>query len=757
MWDWRAAAVPNGMLLNDGVTHMRWTGCLGLVAFWSCATLVGGGAHQAGPGQFALGCGLATSYQVSGRVTRVFGPALGFGASPERSAAGFVREHARAFGVGSDELVAGNHFNDRLTQPVMFDPETGECKFTLVYYAQYKDGLPVYQSDLRLLVRNVQNFPLVLAASSLRELGDFSIPRGAAVVDPGECGRAAALAAVPDLVNFGTSEYVIWAGSDDEWVEPALAVTFVADNGWECTGGSAKWRFVVDAATGEILHRENLIRFVDVVGNVSANATPGIPPKADWCNPLDVLAMPEARVSIGDTFVYADPSGDFTIPNEGSDPVMVVSAVRGPWFRVYNQAGPDSVVTLPVTPPGPANLTHNSPDSQFTRAEVNAYIQANAVRYFVLLWNDLYPTIHDQPEFPVNVNLEGYCGGYYDGDSINFFQAGYGCANAAFSGIVHHEYGHHVIACGGSGQGAYGEGMANSIAVLLADEPGIGYGLFTSLGCDVPPCTAENDAQYPCGNGGDDCGAVLAGAIWSTRNELAVTNPDSYTQIIATLTINSILLHSGDMVTPAITIDFLTLDDDDGDIGNGTPHYAEICAGFGAHGLDCPPLSVGLRVTPAEGFDSAGPVGGPFTPESKDYTVENLGDYPINYSVTATEPWLTIMNGAGTLPAYGDGIVTALINASADSLAAGAYADTISFVNTTDHVGDTTRPVTLEIVLIGDLDGDGDVDLADLAILLSHYGTTGGASYEDGDLDGDGDIDLTDLAMLLAVYGTTCP
>ena len=64
---------------------------------------------------------------------------------------------------------------------------------------------------------------------------------------------------------------------------------------------------------------------------------------------------------------------------------------------------------------------------------------------------------------------------------------------------------------------------------------------------------------------------------------------------------------------------------------------------------------------------------------------------------------------------------------------------------------------TLTVLCVGDLTGDGVIDLHDLAEFIGNYGIASGAHYEDGDLDGDGDVDLTDLAILLGVYGTTCP
>lgn len=56
---------------------------------------------------------------------------------------------------------------------------------------------------------------------------------------------------------------------------------------------------------------------------------------------------------------------------------------------------------------------------------------------------------------------------------------------------------------------------------------------------------------------------------------------------------------------------------------------------------------------------------------------------------------------------------------------------------------------------VGDLNGDGQVGLGDLATLLANYGASG-ATAAQGDLDGDGDVDLSDLAALLARYGGVC-
>lgn len=65
------------------------------------------------------------------------------------------------------------------------------------------------------------------------------------------------------------------------------------------------------------------------------------------------------------------------------------------------------------------------------------------------------------------------------------------------------------------------------------------------------------------------------------------------------------------------------------------------------------------------------------------------------------------------------------------------------------------EPLAEERPCPGDVDGNMRVDQADLAILLSNFGS-GVPVYESGDLDGDGYVGQADLAILLAEYGAAC-
>jgi hypothetical protein len=525
-------------------------------------------------------------YERGSRITRLYGAAFGSGRSPEDTAERFRVRHAALFGVEPDDLdPRGPLADERHTQPLVYDPETGAHKFTLVYFSQRKDGVPVFRSDLRLLVRNENGYPLVLAGSGLRDLGDFS------AADAGRLrsGRArdAALLAAPGLDTFSEPELVIWAGVDDMVVEPRLAVQLIGQGGSPSEPDTyQKWLFLVDARTHAILYQEDQVLKVDVFGNVSGLATEDV--GADICEPESLMVMPYARVNIGETVAFADANGDFVIPNAGNSPVIVESRVQGRYFDVFNEAGPNTVLAQPVSPPGPADFVHNAAnDSEFIRAEVNGYVQANRIRDHALRFAPDYPVIANQLGFDVIVNINASCGAFYTGTSINFFRALSGCSNTANSTIVHHEYGHHLVASGGSGQGQYGEGMADTMAVIVTDQPLLGVGF---IDCDASIRDAKNNLQYPCNEDDFTCALLLSGCVWSTRAELLDNHPVTYGDILSNLTVNSIPLHTGNLITPQITIDFLTLDDDNDDIGDGTPHSQDICAGFGAHNMDCPPI-----------------------------------------------------------------------------------------------------------------------------------------------------------------------
>jgi len=104
-----------------------------------------------------------------------------------------------------------------------------------------------------------------------------------------------------------------------------------------------------------------------------------------------------------------------------------------------------------------------------------------------------------------------------------------------------------------------------------------------------------------------------------------------------------------------------------------------------------------LTVTPADGLASTGGTGGPFSPSSQVYTLTNTGSASLNWTASKAADWLSLSASSGTLAAGAGTNITVSINANANSLAPGSHSDTVSFANTSNGAGSTTRAISLTV------------------------------------------------------------
>lgn len=127
------------------------------------------------------------------------------------------------------------------------------------------------------------------------------------------------------------------------------------------------------------------------------------------------------------------------------------------------------------------------------------------------------------------------------------------------------------------------------------------------------------------------------------------------------------------------------------------------------------------------------------------------------------EAWtLSLLNGSGTVlasasidytnPSAGDGAMTPLAAAVGSNSVASARIVYSGAPGTNYGVGFDNLSFTRNPPgCLGDCNGDGQRDQADLALLLANYGGAGAC-----DINGDGIVGQFDLAFLLATYGTPC-
>lgn len=498
----------------------------------------------------------------------------------------FWLEHGGAFGI------------DCLDLRQLWSTEVSFGRFTAFAYCQFMEGLPVESSAARLVVRSGDPQRVVLVTGVFAQ----PPPSGfAPMMIDGEqaIGQVQAMPEYAGWMIWSAPELVVYAGTGEQlssglntFGPPVRAWRFSGDNG--DFANRAKLTFFVDAATGALVGIRNEIIHTDVVGTVQGMGSPGTRPDSD-ANPPAALNIADMRMNItGGNNGISDRSGGFAIANGGTVPVTLTSNVSsGLWVNVNTQSGSEIGVSQIVTPPGPAELIYNDTPTEANTAQVNTFLCTTAVHNFVTdrtSWNRL------DLQIPANVNLAQTCNAFFDGNSINFFAAGGGCPNTAYSTIVSHEYGHFIVNRLNLAQGAFGEGFGDSIAMLQYDDPIVGREFFGStplrdFSSGIPedpyPCPGSCNGEVHC------CGETLGGFWWDVREQIgsAMGEPAGI-EYARQLFVDWLQITAGgqgnNSAHPLTVVEILTMDDDDGNLLNGSPNFTRICSAATAHSLPCP-------------------------------------------------------------------------------------------------------------------------------------------------------------------------
>ncbi len=104
-----------------------------------------------------------------------------------------------------------------------------------------------------------------------------------------------------------------------------------------------------------------------------------------------------------------------------------------------------------------------------------------------------------------------------------------------------------------------------------------------------------------------------------------------------------------------------------------------------------------LTVTPTGDFSATGAPGGPFSPTNQTYILENTGTGSIHWTASPSTNWVSLSLIGGRLEPNTSTAVTVSINNNANTLPVGTHTGTITFLNTTNGGGSTTRTVSLII------------------------------------------------------------
>ncbi len=325
----------------------------------------------------------------------------------------------------------------------------------------------------------------------------------------------------------------------------------------------------VDAITGELLAVEDELLRTDI-------AVYGTHDIRHPSSGLETSVMPYLPVWSDDgSAAYTDAYG--VVDLDGSS---FTSELLGEHFRVFNSAGAEGELEFSGT-----EGTWTTADAD--QSEIDSYVFLHHVRDWVQEFDPDHPIVRYQLDSYVNVS-DAVCNAWFDGN-VNFGpkDTDYGCnATGRIADVNYHEYGHGFHYWGlqsGYFDGTASEAISDTMSFLqtgdstLAPYFWIGYsqGIRDVAELHVYPDDVVNEVH--------EDGLILGGALWDLLGILQrdFGEEDGWT-LMSQLFADAV--PAGFTITEAFD-EFVAVDDDDGDLSNGTPHYCQLLEAFTPHGI----------------------------------------------------------------------------------------------------------------------------------------------------------------------------
>ncbi len=344
----------------------------------------------------------------------------------------------------------------------------------------------------------------------------------------------------------------------------------------ELASPPTRWTVYLDAGTGEPVAREQTLLFG--TGQLLLDVPVRSPGGPRVQAPADLLF-----VTVDGVAETTTDAGFFNFPGASA---TITPTTEGVFAEVTNDAGPEVTVNLPANSDSTSIWFEPTEESE---AQLNAYVHTMVVKDFVRTFSTV--DWLDEP-IPVIVNIDDDCNAFSDGNSINFFTSGGGCENTALlADVVYHEFGHSihsqsVIPGVGQFNVSLSEGISDYLSATLTGDSGLARGFFSG-DPETPLRDFDPDGfehRWPEDRGEVHAeGLIIGGALWDLRkrmiDKLGENGGRAYTDRVWYETTRRAV------DIPSMYPEALLLDDDDGDLTNGTPNGCDINAAYGPHGL----------------------------------------------------------------------------------------------------------------------------------------------------------------------------